>query len=531
MLRGFARVGGVLIGHPTAELKSDARPDFRDFGYEINGNEVRLRLRRADGREFVLGPYRKSIVHQALSYVADGRSTAVTMTPAAPLLELKVLLHPSFIDTPLGCRVIDIDRFVDEFTGCRDPRGQCTDPRSLAETRTREQIVLYHFAWLSRQLTVAGMDYSSGASGMPDASEIRRQRDEMLPLVERSLKNASSLHDPKQSLLATKPMFFDPELVAQMVECTRTNSAAAESFGTCVESKARQRSVEESTRQQWMAEPATPDDVSGVRELTFSIDPDLKFLAPPSGDGMAANLWPFEFMLQTAFPEPPAFLPLGEDPEAFVDREPWDFQELKPHIAQRVWQGLQGSERHMKVFKDVRELTVLQRLFRVMLEGGLGERLEIEDMIDLAEATGGSYAYSRTPRWNTRPGALEILYARRLLSGLSALSLRPASPYGSGSEWFTEVLGEMRSVYERILQNKHPELISSEEWGSAYALSRGRLAAMQTCQLTSDEMACGLNRGLTQLGEGVNFARALRFALDVSEDDRRDGAAHVCPPL
>jgi len=65
--------------------------------------------------------WRASIVGQALAYAADGRPLAATMVTAKPLLELKILVHAALIDTGLGRRITELDRFVDEFTG--DERG------------------------------------------------------------------------------------------------------------------------------------------------------------------------------------------------------------------------------------------------------------------------------------------------------------------------------------------------------------------------------------------------------------------------
>ncbi len=58
------------------------------------------------------------------------------------------------------------------------------------------------------------------------------------------------------------------------------------------------------------------------------------------------------------------------------------------------------------IFEDMREFAVLQRLFRVALEGGLGQYFPIDKLPVLAEQTAGSVKYHRTLRWNARSGSL-----------------------------------------------------------------------------------------------------------------------------
>jgi hypothetical protein len=57
------------------------------------------------------------VVNQALRYAADGRVIATTITPGdGQAIRRLTYLHPMLVDTPLGCRVIEADRFVDTFS-------------------------------------------------------------------------------------------------------------------------------------------------------------------------------------------------------------------------------------------------------------------------------------------------------------------------------------------------------------------------------------------------------------------------------
>ncbi len=72
MLQGFSRVGGVLIGREPENPSK--RLDLRGLDWTANGRQVTLHLRDGNGKDTELGPYDKSLVHQALAYAADGRT-------------------------------------------------------------------------------------------------------------------------------------------------------------------------------------------------------------------------------------------------------------------------------------------------------------------------------------------------------------------------------------------------------------------------------------------------------------------------
>jgi hypothetical protein len=91
MLRGFSRVGGVLIG--TEPENPNEKADIRTLTWRLAGRGVTLILGDAQGHAQQFGPYDTSLVHQALAYAADGRPVAVTMTQARPLPQLKIHLN------------------------------------------------------------------------------------------------------------------------------------------------------------------------------------------------------------------------------------------------------------------------------------------------------------------------------------------------------------------------------------------------------------------------------------------------------
>ena len=169
-LRGFSRVGGVLIGREAA--RGGPRPDVADLRWEADGPGLRLVLVRADGREVRSRPHRAGLIRQALAYAADGRKVAVTICDASPLGEHSVLLHPVFVDTPLEeCASRDPKGLyrkarageVKNFTGIDSPYELPTAPEIRLETpgKTPEDMVEVIEAWL-REKDLADDQYDSG---------------------------------------------------------------------------------------------------------------------------------------------------------------------------------------------------------------------------------------------------------------------------------------------------------------------------------------------------------------------------------
>lgn len=176
-LRGFAKVGGVLIGREPSPALEPA-PAITSFQWQItDGKKVLLQAADAAGK---LVPHCPSealdpdAVYAALVYAADGRPTAVTMVTADPLKELKILVHPALVDTRVGRAIVDLDRFVDQFAGTRDGESEEAEmDRALASTLVYHANDLYRVAWAARFAALS--PYEDSATGLGEEFKIGRE--------------------------------------------------------------------------------------------------------------------------------------------------------------------------------------------------------------------------------------------------------------------------------------------------------------------------------------------------------------------
>lgn len=175
---------------------------------------------------------------------------------------------------------------------------------------------------------------------------------------------------------------------------------------------AAERSSAIDGRLDWLAPTPTDQIWSGVRELPYSITPDFEFLRA-AGDPLS----PFTFMVQVAI-DSPAFFVEGAEPwyaednaavDEYVDPdEPWEFTELSPTLNQTIANGIAASQERTSVFDDMREFALLQRFFRVALDGRLGPGFPMDELLNIDEATASAVDRSNpTLRWNVRPGLIE----------------------------------------------------------------------------------------------------------------------------
>jgi hypothetical protein len=404
-LRGFSRVGGVLIGR-TPNNGAAANQNFTDLRWEVKGSHIRFILIGKDGQQFRSRPYRVSVAYQALNYAADGRPLAVTMASADPLLDLKILLHPTLIDSPLGHRTIELDRFVDTYTANSEARKE-------AEKRFSSHHGLYSFAWAIRALAfleaISGGQYDSELENYKQPLRAIVHNDELKWAMTNALQDAPTIGDPQQSPLSVKKEFYDQTLVeiltrpqTSILEQTIRAEVMTEVYSL---SSSGDEEKMKALFERWMSPPPDYEVWSGVRERDFEANP--ADILVPEGAEMPV---PFDFMLQVAFTSPPSFANEA-DAETYTDTQPWEFPLLRDMIQSTVTREIKNdkSGRAQIIIADISEFAMLQRLFRMAFNGHLGEDFPVEKMMELGEslAAGGPKTVTRTLRWHT-PGVDRI---------------------------------------------------------------------------------------------------------------------------
>lgn len=206
-LRGFSRIGGVLIGRTDMQ---DAAADVRQLDWEFENGGIRLVGVDATGRRHESKQLPCDLVELALAYAADGRPTAVTMVTNESVPDLRILVHPTLVDTAVGRDAIELDRLVDVHTGG-------TEWRTNAEASVQRQVWLYRFAWAQRILALEPLWPLVG-----EAADTFRERARQLDATIRDeqeefaglLGDAALYADPGRCVLAAKPAYFDPQVVA-----------------------------------------------------------------------------------------------------------------------------------------------------------------------------------------------------------------------------------------------------------------------------------------------------------------------------
>ncbi|HKQ92718.1 MAG TPA: hypothetical protein VJZ77_18815 [Blastocatellia bacterium] len=414
-LRGFSRVGGVLIGREPDDASS-ANPDFVNLDWEIEGRDVRLLLVDASGRKFPSRPHRMSLVYQALNYAADGRPVAVTMASAAPLPELKILLHPTLVDTPLGYRAIELDRFVDKYTSLDQ---KLRDARRAAIERVYAHAALYKLAWAQRLLAALEREWSAERVlqlfRLQQALSSIVQNPDTLKMADKALADADSLDNPELSPLTVKNEFFDESLVSAMLNHAKRSATLSEfiqAIDHWAKGELNAALDRETLLKDWERLPPRFVVWSGVREREFKSVPE-EFMTL---DGARPTMT-FDFMLQIAFTTPPRFS-YGEKSHAYS--LPWEFPHLKNEIHSKVLSAVRTKNRGRdhEILDDLSEFTTLQRMFRMAFNGQLGPRFPVEKLVRLADeaSAGAPKTVTRTLRWNVSPGVSDRLRGSRKLN-------------------------------------------------------------------------------------------------------------------
>lgn len=489
-LRGFSRIGGVLIGR-NAESTEKVQVDA--FDWLVRDDKFSFDLALDGGEKKSFGPYSAAIANLALSYAADGRPTTVTMVSAEPLLELKILTHPVLVDTGLGCSARRLDQFVDEID---------SEDAELAGVREHDtrlatgEVALYGLAralqivFLAEDPEIASLLKTIGADGVAESARQELDSFSEYGLVESRI----SFAEPKLAI-ASKPAYFDRGLVNRIQACMPDESL--DEFVQCFRRKVdtNRSSIADDPTMAWLAPTPEFQVWSGVREKAYNVDASLNFIKKNQDD----PTWPFEFIVQMALTSPAYFADpdqvwFDDDNQAigeFVDDSPWKFQETGKMLRAAISNGVKTNLERSRVLGDMQDFALLQRLFRAAIDGPLSESFPLQDLPAIQQATMNSVnRAAKTLRWNVRPGALEMTFWRQLIS-----IDNPAKGVQSCIA-FIETFAET-----------DPASLSRVDHGVWDA----------NCGV--DRLSASNQRSLASLAERTAAARELRTALNVAADE------------
>jgi hypothetical protein len=386
-LRGFTKIGGVLIGLVPNDHNG---PSIMSLDWTDNPNGIILHLGRADGTVLHYGPFRAEVVRTALAYASDGRPIAATMPPA--LIGRQVMLHPALVDSTLGCEARLLDQFVDGATA--------GDPvRVAAEQLIDNQEALYRIGRAVQLQTIARVEPNAFGQDVQDVLtrlEALLTDRQLADSARQALAEPAAWSNAAVSPMTTKKAFFDQRLVGAIGQCMANRDL--DGFKTCM--AARQPSASYLESGDWREPPPRFRAESGVRELAYTVTDDLDFLDLQRS--RPEPLWPFDFMLQITFESAPSFTDQGT---AEFDNDPFEFPMIKQHLHVAVTQAI--ASEHFKqmdaarVLTDMREFAVLQRFIRLALSGDLGQSFPIGRFVELAKVQPHvAPTPVRTLRWN-----------------------------------------------------------------------------------------------------------------------------------
>lgn len=486
LLDGYTRVGGVLIGRPADDVSD---PQIVGLRWNPDGaNALRLELIKADGASIALGrPFQRSMIRQALTYAADGRPMAATIINVHPIEVHKVIVHPALIDTPLGQSAIDLDKFIFEQVFPRKGGGGSTKRAKAAAdfsertTRARGEVELYRFAWLARlerarygkELQPLFERSTNGqvitAAQRYDLEDLRADR-KAARLAEIALRGAA-IAEPDSPLLDAE--LFDQKLVGELRAYAGKSLKELQQYLAEKSLSGIRDAYElgglgavEGLVTSWLMPPPQSEIVSGVRDGAYSVDAELSALKLPPRAEPLKDLAPLTFVVQMAF---------ADDSRRDVEpsSRPWRFGKETDQIVPvlQAWLDTPSNADGRAVFEDMREFTVLQRLFRLAFSGGLGASFPIEQLESLADVVRDATASAATPRWDG-DSQLENTFAFELGEEQEVLKvlLSKAQPADDAERVFYDQATKAIAEAVEVLGRADPQELSAAEWEAKCSL-------------------------------------------------------------
>jgi len=376
-------IGGVLIGR--APEKNSTAPDIRYMQWEDTAGFVDITLVDAAGKKYQLGRFPKAVIAQAIAYAADARPVAATMINCTDgALPLRVLVHPALVNTPLGCNIISMDRFVDTYA-YNEPSGQV----QYALLQFRYQKFLYDacaYHLIFKRHLYEGTENFLVEGPYKQLSGFVISN---FTLLKQKLLNGKVFNDPLLSPMRVKKNYYHQYLVDLIVTHLAGSTTGEEFFNKIDAGFPRNMTAGDIL--------ITQSEIrSGVRENPYVLDPDLRSLMLATDDNPLNTL---TFIEQVAYSKS-RFCKKDFHPE--VDDSHWEFPYIKGNnMIQRTIDEDVQTGINKEIMNNALAFTVAQRLFRNAFSGGLGLGFPLSRVEALMEVYVGQVGYVKTPEWST----------------------------------------------------------------------------------------------------------------------------------
>jgi hypothetical protein len=197
-------------------------------------------------------------------------------------------------------------------------------------------------------------------------------------------------------------------------------------------------------------------------------------------------------------------------------------------VSEIVIKGISGDNDARAILDDMRQFTLLERVFRAALAGQLGTHFPVEKLGSLADETGAAVKTVRTPRWTPHPGSLEEEYLLRMHS--VANGLKVANVYSG-------LVEQESSCWAAIKDKTLTDIahIPDSEWAAQCDLTN---TAKQYPELdeAAHEGPTVRAAALVRLSATLRKSRELRVTLGIPAEEqamraRISADGPMCPPL
>jgi hypothetical protein len=337
-----------------------------------------------------IGTFDAAVLNQGLRYAADQRVIATTITQGdGKAVSRLTYLHPVLTDTPLGCRVVEVDRLVDTFTSTRS--GQRIEGEAAELAGDRKQMAY----WLTL-LGLAEAVAARPAEACP-LKEVQQAAGRIglgpIQFSPRMVKTIERFIGERERILANSG-----DLLRRAQKCTSTSSSE---MGSCLCTQVAPGGL---PAQYWFPE----DHTSQVRERKEALDANLAWVKP-SPDPLGH----FDFWTHTTFAlRDGQSRQSDEDNTAALDFPPEQLAVLRRLVAASLpgYAKMQlGSQTVQDFMGPLEEFVLTQRLARAALTGKLGRDFPLSRLIQLEAQTRGFVPSQPTIRWEAARSERELL--------------------------------------------------------------------------------------------------------------------------